>query len=130
MQVFRRKRKKVSFKLLNSFLYRLLFGGMFAYYLTEFAEKPFFMQLGFIVVCCIISIIVDYWMIEPKNSVEVSIDGEKLLLLGVKIDISLETKELSTIGPLKLVKDLPENFLVMNGDILTDLNFKHFFKNL
>ena len=46
---------------------------------------------------------------------------------GVKIDISLETKELSTIGPLKLVKDLPENFLVMNGDILTDLNFKHFF---
>ena len=36
MQVFRRKRKKVSFKLLNSFLYRLLFGGMFGYYLTDY----------------------------------------------------------------------------------------------
>jgi NDP-sugar pyrophosphorylase family protein len=31
------------------------------------------------------------------------------------------------MGPLKLIKDLPENFLVMNGDILTDLNFAEFF---
>ena len=46
---------------------------------------------------------------------------------GVKIDFSLETKELATIGPLKIIKNLPENFLVINGDILTDLNFKHFF---
>ena len=28
---------------------------------------------------------------------------------GVKIDYSLESKELSTIGPLTLIKDLPQN---------------------
>jgi NDP-sugar pyrophosphorylase family protein len=30
------------------------------------------------------------------------------------------------MGPIKLIHDLPENFLVMNGDILTDLNFRDF----
>lgn len=46
---------------------------------------------------------------------------------GIKIDYSLEEKPLSTMGPLKLIDDLPENFLVMNGDILTDLNYREFF---
>jgi NDP-sugar pyrophosphorylase family protein len=53
-------------------------------------------------------------------------DGSKW---GVNINYSLEDKPLSTMGPLKLLKDLPENFLVMNGDILTDLNFSDFFEN-
>jgi len=53
-------------------------------------------------------------------------DGTKW---GIKIDYSLEDKPLSTIAPLKLIKDLPENFLVMNGDILTDLNFSTFYEN-
>jgi NDP-mannose synthase len=51
-------------------------------------------------------------------------DGSRL---GVKLDYSLEEGELSTIGPLTLIDDLPENFLVMNGDILCDLNYQHFF---
>ena len=51
-------------------------------------------------------------------------DGSKW---GIKIDYSLEDKPLSTMGPLKLIKDLPENFLVMNGDVLTDLNFEEFY---
>jgi NDP-mannose synthase len=51
-------------------------------------------------------------------------DGSKW---DIKIDYSQESKPLSTMGPLTLIKDLPENFLVMNGDILTDLNFKAFF---
>lgn len=42
---------------------------------------------------------------------------------GVSIDYSLEEEPLSTIAPLRLMKDLPENFLLMNGDVLTDLNF-------
>ena len=46
---------------------------------------------------------------------------------GIKIDYSLEDKPLSTMGPLKLIKGLPDDFLVMNGDILTDLNFKELF---
>lgn len=31
------------------------------------------------------------------------------------------------MGPLKLIHELPENFLVMNGDILTDLKYGEFF---
>jgi NDP-sugar pyrophosphorylase family protein len=42
---------------------------------------------------------------------------------NLKIDYSQERIPLSTMGPLKLIKDLPEDFLVMNGDILTDLSF-------
>jgi NDP-sugar pyrophosphorylase family protein len=51
-------------------------------------------------------------------------DGSKW---GVKINYTLESKPLSTMGPLTLVDDLPENFLVMNGDVLTDLNFSAFY---
>ncbi len=50
-------------------------------------------------------------------------DGSRFKL---KIDYSLEEAELSTIGPLTLIKDLPENFLVMNGDILCDLDYRSF----
>ena len=46
---------------------------------------------------------------------------------GLQIDYSLESKPLSTIGPLKLVNDLPDHILLMNGDLLTDLNFREFF---
>jgi NDP-sugar pyrophosphorylase family protein len=52
-------------------------------------------------------------------------DGSRL---GIKIDYSIEEKELSTIGPLTLIDDLPETFLVMNGDILCDLNYRDFFE--
>ncbi|MBI9066506.1 MAG: nucleotidyltransferase family protein [Salinivirgaceae bacterium] len=53
-------------------------------------------------------------------------DGSKW---DIKIDYSLEDKPLSTMGPLKLIADLPENFLVLNGDVLTDLNFSSFFES-
>lgn len=53
-------------------------------------------------------------------------DGEKW---DVKIDYSMETFPLGTAGPLKLLNDLPDNFLVTNCDILTDLNFHDFFQN-
>lgn len=48
---------------------------------------------------------------------------------GIRIDYSLEDKPLGTMGPLKLIQDLPDNFLVMNGDILTDLNYAEFYDN-
>ena len=48
-------------------------------------------------------------------------DGSKW---GVRIDYSLETMPLSTIAPLKQISDLPDNFLLMNGDVLTDLDMR------
>jgi NDP-mannose synthase len=48
---------------------------------------------------------------------------------GLKIDYSLEDTPLSTIGPLTLIENLPENFLVMNGDILCDLDYANFFSS-
>jgi len=46
---------------------------------------------------------------------------------GLKLDYSVEDEPLSTIGPLTLIDDLPDNFLVMNGDILCDLDYRKFF---
>jgi NDP-sugar pyrophosphorylase family protein len=53
-------------------------------------------------------------------------DGSKW---GLKIDYSLESMPLSTMGPLKLIDDLPSEFLVMNGDILSDVNYGAFLEN-
>jgi len=48
-------------------------------------------------------------------------DGEKF---GVKISYSREDEPLGTAGPLNLVRDkFIDTFLVMNGDILTDMDF-------
>jgi NDP-sugar pyrophosphorylase family protein len=47
---------------------------------------------------------------------------------GICIDYSLESAPLSTIAPLTLVRDLPEHFLLMNGDVLTDLDFGEFWE--
>src|SRR5690349_21152166 len=48
-------------------------------------------------------------------------DGERW---GLNIDYSTEESPLGTIGPLLTMRDrLPDSFLVMNGDILTDLDY-------
>ena len=46
----------------------------------------------------------------------------------IKLDYSIETKKLGTMGPLKLIKDLPNDFLLINADILTDANLSSFIK--
>ena len=44
--------------------------------------------------------------------------------LGLKIEYSHEETPLGTIGPLRLIKNPDDTFLVMNGDILTDLDYR------
>ena len=46
----------------------------------------------------------------------------------IKIDYVLEQKPLGTMGPLTLIDDLDDSFLVMNGDILSDLDFGAFYE--
>ena len=53
-------------------------------------------------------------------------DGSKF---GVHIEYSIETKALSTMGPLRLMKNLPNHFIVMNSDILTDLDYGKFLED-
>ena len=43
---------------------------------------------------------------------------------GVDISYSREERPLGTAGPLSNIPSLPETFLVMNGDILTTLNYQ------
>ncbi len=47
-------------------------------------------------------------------------DGERL---GVSIDYHYEEIPLGTAGPLATIPDLDETFLVMNGDVLTTLDY-------
>ncbi len=42
---------------------------------------------------------------------------------GIKIDYSREDKPLGTAGPLALIRQLNRPFLVMNGDLLTTLDY-------
>lgn len=43
---------------------------------------------------------------------------------GIEIEYVSETTPLGTMGPVRMALDeLPEHFLVMNGDVLTDINF-------
>lgn len=51
-------------------------------------------------------------------------DGRKF---NLSIEYSFEDKALGTAGPLSLIKDLDENFIVLNGDLITGLNFRSFF---
>lgn len=45
---------------------------------------------------------------------------------GMTIRYSLEKESLGTIAPLRLLTDLPDHFLVMNADVLTDLDYAAF----
>ena len=45
----------------------------------------------------------------------------------IAIDWLIEDEPLGTAGPLRLIKDLDENFVVLNGDLLTTLNYDDFF---
>ena len=43
----------------------------------------------------------------------------------MNINVVLEDQELGTAGPITIIDGLQENFLVINGDILTSLNFSN-----
>lgn len=51
-------------------------------------------------------------------------DGDDL---GLEIEYRTEKEPLSTVAPIRGVDSLPEDFIVANGDILTDLDFGQLF---
>ncbi len=48
-------------------------------------------------------------------------DGSRF---GLRLEYSHETEPLSTVAPLKLIDNLPDNFIVVNGDVLCDLDLR------
>lgn len=42
--------------------------------------------------------------------------------LGIDIRYSIESKPLGTVGPLTLIDNLPEHFIVANGDVISDID--------
>ncbi len=54
-------------------------------------------------------------------------NGEKF---GVKISYSKEEKPLGTAGPINLIKkSISDSFILMNGDVLTDINLESLLKS-
>ncbi len=52
-------------------------------------------------------------------------DGSRF---GVQLDFVTEIEPMGTAGSIALVRDLPGEFLVMNGDLLTTLNYRELFE--
>lgn len=46
---------------------------------------------------------------------------------GLEIDYSFEDEPLGTVGPLAQISNLEQTFLVMNGDLITSLNYRDLF---
>ncbi len=46
---------------------------------------------------------------------------------GIKFSWIKESTPLGTAAPLRLIPDLPDNFLVLNGDLFTTLNFEELY---
>jgi len=46
---------------------------------------------------------------------------------GLDIAYCLEDEPLGTAAPIRMIKDLEEDFIIMNGDLLTTLNYKSLF---
>ena len=43
---------------------------------------------------------------------------------GIQVDYAFEDEPLGTVGPLAQISDLDQSFLVMNGDIVTNLDYQ------
>jgi len=48
-------------------------------------------------------------------------DGERY---GIEVDYAFEGEPLGTVGPLAQIDNLDRSFLVMNGDLITNLNYQ------
>ena len=48
--------------------------------------------------------------------------------LGLNITYKIEDHPLGTAGPLSIIENLDENFLVMNGDLLTTIDYNDLYK--
>ena len=100
--------------------------------LTEKTPKPMLNVGGKPILQTIVERFVDYGFVNIVMSVgfkshviqDFFKDGGKF---GANIEYIIEDKRMSTAGALSLLPKIPnEPFFVMNGDLLTNVNFEHF----
>ena len=86
--------------------------------------------------CPILEVVVRQFKKNGFNKITMAVGHEHDLFIaffgnGEKWDISIdyyvEKEPLGTAAPIRHIKNLDETFLMMNGDILTDLNFRDLF---
>lgn len=84
----------------------------------------------------IVEIILNQLSKTPFNDIVLSVGHlsslirayfESVTISGISLSYSLEEEPLGTAGPIKLIPGLKETFLVMNGDVLTDVNFSQLY---
>jgi len=100
--------------------------------LTESTPKPMLNVGGKPILQTIVERFVDYGFVNIVMSVgfkshvirDFFKDGDEF---GANIEYILEDKRMGTAGALSLLSKIPnEPFFVMNGDLLTNVNFEHF----
>lgn len=52
-------------------------------------------------------------------------DGRRF---GIDIKYSIEDSPLGTVGPLRLIPNLPEHFIVANGDVISDIDISDLYQ--
>ncbi len=133
MKTLLKQSKLVSFKLMYSFVTKVLICGMFAYYLVEISKAPFLTQLGYIAFFCAVSLAAEYLTSKPKQSLEVVLDGNSLSLLGTSINTAdineilyAQTKRFEHTVRFRFKNQTYQDFELASPDLIEDLRFYHF----
>ncbi|MBD1557651.1 hypothetical protein HC752_11980 [Vibrio sp. S9_S30] len=133
MKTLLKQNKLVSFKFMYSFVTRVLFCGMLAYYLVEVSKAPFLTQLGYIVFFCAVSLVAEYLVSKPKRLLEVLLDGNDLSFLGTSINtydineiLYSQTKRFEHTVRFRFKNQTYQDFELASPDLIEDLRFYNF----
>ncbi|HHP0466279.1 TPA: hypothetical protein ACRZZI_003918 [Vibrio harveyi] len=133
MKTLLRQKKLSNIKLLHSFINRVFFFSILAYYLVIISEEPLLTQLSFIAFGCGFSLLIDYSVSKPRQSVEVSFDGTKLRFLNmcimtsdVKEILYGQTKRFEHTVRFRYKNQTYQDFELASKDLIEDLRFYYF----
>jgi len=128
-----RRKKIINFKLLNSFLTRTALGAMFVYYVANYMDEPFLNQLGYFILFALVSVCIDYFAINSKQTAAIKICDEQFELLNVSIKLSdikevlyCQSKRFEHTVRFGYVNSTYADFELSDSDLIDDLRFYHF----
>jgi len=128
-----RRKKIINFKPVRSFLERVVLGSMFVYYVANYMNEPFINQLGYFLLLAFISVAIDYFAINIKQSAMIKISDGSFVLLSVSIEISeihevlyCQTKRFEHTVRFSYNNSTYRDFELSDADLIDDLRFYHF----